>query len=228
MSYVIEAPQVVSLPINGTDKRFPVRRIFCVGKNFVAHAEEMGGEVDREAPFYFMKDAFHLIEAKGNIPMATRTDDYHHEVELVAALKSGGTNISAESALDHVFGYGVGLDMTRRDLQSACKAKRRSWDIGKNVENSCVCSPLEPANANTRHNAGMLELKVNGEVRQSADMSDHVWSLPEVIADLSTLYSLEPGDLIMMGTPAGVGPVVAGDRLEGSAENVGAFDVTFV
>ena len=228
MSYVIEAPQVVSLPINGSDKSFPVRRVFCVGRNFVAHAKEMGSEVDREAPFYFMKDALHVVLAEGEIPVAPRTDNYHHEVELVAALKSGGTNIAQEAALDHVFGYAVGLDMTRRDLQAKSKEKGRPWDTAKNVENACICSPIQPLNDKTSHDGGLLELRVNGEVRQTSDMSDHVWSLPEIIADLSTLYTLAPGDMIMMGTPAGVGPVVAGDRLEGSAENVGAFDVTFV
>lgn len=228
MSFIFPAPEPTSLPINGTDQRFPVRRVFCVGRNFVEHAKEMGGEVDREAPFYFMKDALHVALAAGTVPVAPRTENYHHEVELIAALGSGGTDIRPEDALGHVFGYGVGLDMTRRDLQAKSKAKGRPWDTAKNVEWGCLSSALEPISAATRHDSGLLELRVNGEVRQSADMGDHVWSLPEIIADLSGLYALGAGDLIMMGTPAGVGPVVAGDRLQGSAENIGRFDLTFV
>ncbi|MGB1157210.1 MAG: fumarylacetoacetate hydrolase family protein [Alphaproteobacteria bacterium] len=226
MSYIFDPAPVTALPVEGSSALFPVRRAFCVGRNYVAHAAEMGTEVDREAPFYFLKASEHIARAEGMVPMASRTEDYHHEIELVVALGSGGNQIAACDALGHVFGYGVGLDMTRRDLQSRSKDRRRPWDTGKNVERSGLCSPLRPAQAVADPARGRIELRVNGRVTQEGDLSEHVWRIEEIIADLSTLYTLQPGDLIFMGTPAGVGPVVAGDVLEGSVEGVGDFRLT--
>ena len=228
MTFAVEPAPTPTLPVRGTDAAFPVHRIFCVGRNYAAHAAEMGAEVDREAPFYFLKSAHHVQLAQGDIPLAPRTENYHHEIELVVALGSGGRNIPQNLAFDHVFGYGVGLDMTRRDLQAASKDKRRPWDTAKDVEFSALSTPLEPA-ANVSNPArGRIALTVNGEVRQEGDLSEHVWSIEESIADLSTLYTLRAGDLIFMGTPSGVGPVQIGDVLAGSAEGVGEFRLTMV
>ena len=227
MSYAFDPAPIPVLPIAGQSSVFPVHRVFCVGRNYVAHAHEMGGEVDREAPFYFLKSAHHITVAEGQVPMATRTEDYHHEVELVVALGRGGRSIAKEDALNHVFGFAAGLDMTRRDLQAASKAKQRPWDTSKDVEAAGISSPIQPVAAVPGMAAsGRIELRVNGAVRQEGDVRDHVWSIEEVIADLSTLYTLQPGDVIFMGTPAGVGPVSSGDVLEGSVEGVGDFRIT--
>ena len=228
MTFLFDPVPQPSLPILGSDTLFPVHRIFCVGRNYAAHAAEMGHEVDREAPFYFLKSAQHLALAEGDVPIAPRSSDYQHEIELVVGLKSGGTNIPETEALSHVFGYGAGLDMTRRDLQAASKAKGRPWDTAKDVEKSGISTPLKPLDSSMHHNQGLIELRVNGKVTQSADMSEHVWSLPEVIADLSTLYTLKAGDIIMMGTPAGVGPIKSGDVLEGQIANVGSFKISMI
>lgn len=228
MSFVFDPEPHPSLPIIGKSEAFPVHRIFCVGRNFAAHAAEMGHEVDREAPFYFTKSAHHLALAEGSVPMARGTQNYHHEIEMVVALGAGGQNIAAEKALDCAYAYGVGLDMTRRDLQQASKDKRRSWDTAKDVEASALVAPLRAVEDRGHIHSGMLALSVNGETRQSEDVRHMVWSVPEVIADLSRLYHLQPGDLIFMGTPAGVGPVQAGDVLEGSLEGVGAFRLEMV
>lgn len=226
MTFAVEPAPTPTLPVRGTDAAFPVHRIFCVGRNYAAHAAEMGAEVDREAPFYFLKSAHHLQLAQGDVPMAPRTENYHHEVELVVALGRGGRNIPQGQAFDHVFGYGVGLDMTRRDVQATAKAKGRPWDTAKDVEASALSTPLEPA-ANVANPArGRIALKVNGSVRQEGDLSEHVWTIEEIIADLSTLYTLRAGDLIFMGTPSGVGPVQVGDVLMGSADGIADFTLT--
>ncbi len=227
MTFAVEPAPIPTLPIADSDSVFPVRRIFCVGRNYVAHAIEMGVVVDREAPFYFLKSAHHLVLAEGEVPMAPRTEDYHHEIELVVALGRGGRSIAQADALSHILGFAVGLDMTRRDLQGASKSKQRPWDTGKDVESSAICSPLKPVEKVPGMAAqGPIELRVNGLARQEGDVRDHVWSIEEIIADLSTLYTLQPGDLIFMGTPSGVAAVQAGDVLEGSIEGVGEFRVT--
>lgn len=194
---------------------FPVARIFCVGRNYAAHAAEMGHEVDREAPFYFTKSAHAVLLSGQDMPYPPRTQDLHHEMELVVAIGAEATNISTADAMKIVVGYGCGLDMTRRDLQAAAKDKRRPWDTGKDFDNAAIIAPLTPA-ADMPDLADLpITLTVNGEIRQQAVLADMVWSVAEIIADLSTLYTLMPGDLIMTGTPAGVGPVVRGDLMEG-------------
>lgn len=203
------------LPIKGTEAKFPIRRVFCVGRNFADHAAEMGAEVDREAPFYFTKSAHHIALADGNVPYAPRTKNYHHEIELVVALGEGGRNILESHARDLIFGYSIGLDMTRRDLQAKAKNKARPWDTAKDVEASGLVASLRPVSDFGHQDQGALSLKVNGEARQTGDFADMVWSVPEIIGDLSSFYTLAAGDLIFMGTPAGVGPVEVGDRLEG-------------
>ncbi len=182
---------------------------------------------DREAPFYFMKAADHYVASGSDVPYPPGTKNYHHEIELVVAIGKGGFRIDEASALDHVFGYAVGLDMTRRDLQSAAKEKQRPWDIGKNVEQSAVLGEIAPASEIGHPAAGRIELRVNGETKQSGDLSSLIHSVAAIIANLSQFYHLQPGDLIYTGTPAGVGPVKAGDRLDGSIAGVGTVAVLF-
>lgn len=207
-------PPVV-VPVQGSAD-FPVGRIFCVGRNYADHAAEMGHAVDREAPFYFTKSAYAVLLSGHNMPYPPRTSDLHHEMELVVAIGAQAKDIPQSLAMNVVFGYGCGLDMTRRDLQAAAKEKRRPWDTGKDFDNSAILSPLTSKHDRGDINDLKIELRVNGAVRQQAKLSDMVWSIPEIIADLSSLYTLQAGDLIMTGTPAGVGPVVAGDVLRGT------------
>ena len=223
--FVFPPPVPAAAPIKGRVERFPVRRIFCVGRNYEAHAREMGGTVDREAPFYFTKASAHYAPSGSTIAYAAGTGNYHYEMELVVAIGKDGFNIAEARALDHVFGYACGLDMTRRDLQAAAKEKQRPWDIGKDVEQSAVLGEIAAA-AEIGHPArGRIELRVNGQTKQSADISQLIHGVPAVIAHLSQYYHLQPGDLIYTGTPEGVGPVKAGDRLEGSIEGVGTIAV---
>jgi fumarylpyruvate hydrolase len=222
MSEFLFPPQPpVAAPIRGRTERFPIRRIFCVGRNYEAHAKEMGVAVDREAPFYFTKAADHYVPSGTTAPYPPGTKNYHYEVELVVAIGKAGFRIAEAQALDHVYGYACGLDMTRRDLQSAAKEKQRPWDLGKDVEQSAVLGEIAPATASGHPHQGRIELRVNGETKQSADLSQLIHSVPAVIAHLSQYYHLQPGDLIYTGTPEGVGAVKAGDRLEGSIEGVG-------
>ncbi|MEL6839677.1 MAG: fumarylacetoacetate hydrolase family protein [Pseudomonadota bacterium] len=199
---------------------FPVARIFCVGRNYAAHAAEMGHAVDREAPFYFTKSAHAVLLSGNDMPYPPRTGDLHHEMELVVAIGATARDVAEAEAMDLVVGYGCGLDMTRRDLQSAAKEKRRPWDTGKDFDNAAILGPLTPATDIDDITAKSIALTVNGETRQTAHIADMVWSIPEIIADLSTLYTLMPGDLIMTGTPAGVGPVVRGDHLIGTIDGL--------
>ncbi len=223
--YVFAPRPAASLPLAGLEARFPVHRVFCVGRNYEAHAKEMGNEVDRSAPFYFMKSAHHIALAAGDQPIAANTSSYHYEIELVMALGQGGRNIAEAEALEAVYAYGVGLDMTRRDLQAAAKAKGRPWDMAKNVESSGLVSVLQPADGGFDPNAGEIGLKQNDKLVQCADLSDQVWRPAEIIADLSRYYCLEPGDLIFTGTPAGVGAVAAGDCLEGWIDGLARFEI---
>lgn len=220
-AFVFPPPPIVGVSVRGRAERFPIRRIFCVGRNYEDHAKEMGVAADREAPFYFMKAADHYVASGSNVPYPPGTKSYHHEVELVVAIGKEGFRISEAAALDHVFGYAAGLDMTRRDLQSAAKEKQRPWDIGKNVEQSAVLGEIAPASEIGHPARGRIELRVNGEPRQSGDLSSLIHGVAAVIAHLSQFYHLQPGDLIFTGTPAGVGAVTAGDRLDGSIEGVG-------
>ena len=222
MTSLFQLPDWPTVPLHGEDAAFPVRRIFCVGRNYEAHATEMGVAADREAPFYFTKSSEHYVASGATVPYPPGTSNYHYEMELVAAVGVAGFRIDEARALDHVFGYACGLDMTRRDLQSAAKDKQRPWDIAKDVEQSAVLGDIAPA-AEIGHPArGRIELRVNGETRQSSDISLLIHSVAAVIAHLSQYYHLQPGDLIYTGTPEGVGPVKAGDRLEGSIEGVGS------
>ena len=227
MTWAIPPTPPVALPVDGTDAAFPVLRVFCVGRNYADHAVEMGHDPDREPPFFFMKPAVAVVPGGGALPFPVATDDLHHEVELVVALASGGADVPEEDALDHVFGYGVGLDMTRRDLQSKAKEMGRPWDMGKGFDQSAPMSALRPVGVVGHPSAGAVRLRVNGEVRQEGDLAQQIWKVPETIAYLSTLVELRPGDLIMTGTPAGVGRVVRGDVLEGEIEGVGSLRVEY-
>jgi fumarylpyruvate hydrolase len=223
-SYVFTPKPPVGIPVLGSAKLFPARRVYCIGRNYAAHAREMGGNPDREPPFFFMKpgDGVQVVANGKLMPHSypPGTSDYHHELELVAALRKGGRNIAKEDALAHVFGYAVGLDMTRRDRQGEAKKLQRPWEIGKSGDNSAIVGPLTTvAKAGDILNAS-LELTVNGEVRQKATTADMIWSLAEQIAILSEYFTLAPGDLIMTGTPEGVNAVVKGDVMEGRIGNL--------
>jgi fumarylpyruvate hydrolase len=220
-AFVFPPPSPAAVPIRARAERFPIRRIFCVGRNYEAHAREMGSAVDREAPFYFTKASHHYVLSGSTVSYPPGTSNYHYEMELVAAIGKAGLRIPEARALDHVFGYACGLDMTRRDLQSAAKEKQRPWDIGKDVEQSAVIGEIVPAADIGHPERGHIELRVNGQTKQSSDLSLLIHSVAAVIAHLSQYYHLLPGDLIYTGTPEGVGPVRPGDRLEGSIEGVG-------
>ncbi|MGH8168348.1 MAG: fumarylacetoacetate hydrolase family protein [Woeseiaceae bacterium] len=208
------------VPVSGSDEAFPVRRIYCVGRNYAAHARESGGDPDREAPFYFMKPADALMPNDSSIPYPPRTSNLHHEIELVVAIGSGGKDIPVEGAPAHVFGYAVGIDLTRRDLQTEAKNAGRPWDTAKGFDHSAPVSAIHTV-AEVGHPAsGRIWLEVNGELRQDGDLGELIWSVPEAIAELSTLFALAPGDLIFTGTPAGVGPLVPGDVVTGGVEAV--------
>jgi fumarylpyruvate hydrolase len=214
MAFVIPAPPRATIPLEGSHELFPVRRIFCVGRNYAEHAREMGGDPNREPPFFFTKPADALVPMGGKLNFPVATKDLHHEVELAVALKGGGRQISAEAARALIFGYAVALDMTRRDLQAEAKRLARPWDMAKGFDQSCPISALRPAASASAALRGELLLSVNGEIRQRGDLSDMIWSPSECLAVLSTLVELSAGDLLLTGTPAGVGPVAAGDVLE--------------
>jgi fumarylpyruvate hydrolase len=219
MAFAIPAPAVTTIPVVGADP-FPVRRIYCVGRNYAAHAREMGYDPDREPPFFFMKPTDAIVPTNSTIAYPSQTNDYHHEIELVVAIGQGGREIPVESALDHVFGYAVGLDMTRRDLQGAAKKLARPWEMGKGFDESAPCAPLTPASVVGHLDAGTISLTVNGQERQKGSLSDMIWSVAETISYLSKFVALQPGDLIYTGTPEGVGAVVAGDKLVGHVDGL--------
>ena len=225
--YVFEPPLRPSLPIRGTDRRFPVRRVYCIGRNYAAHTIEMGHDPDRDPPFFFQKNPDNL-DSSGEFPYPVRSSDVHHELEMVVALKSGGLNIPVEHALDHVYGYAVGLDMTRRDLQGEAKDLRRPWEIGKAFERSAPCGALAPAAEIGHPSTGLIQLRVNGEVRQTGDLGQMIWKVPEIIAYLSDYFELAAGDVIMSGTPSGVAAVAPGDLMEAEIAGVGTLRVTVV
>ena len=224
--YCFAPPAVVSAPVRGSAARFPIRRIFCVGRNYEAHAREMGVAVDREAPFYFTKAAADYVPSGATVPYPPGTQNYHYEMELVVAIGKAGFRIAEGQALDHVFGYACGLDMTRRDLQLAAREQRRPWDLGKDFEQSAVLSGIVPAAQCGHPDKGAIELRVNGQTKQSSDLALLIHGVPALLAHLSRYYHLEPGDLIYTGTPEGVGPVVAGDRIEGSIAGIGDIALT--
>lgn len=220
MGYVVQVAENPALAVDGETDSYPVRRIFCVGRNYAAHAREMGHDPDREPPFFFMKPADALLPGGGDMPYPARTGNLHFELELVMALGSGGVDIPEDKALDCVYGYAVGLDMTRRDLQGEAKKAGRPWEAGKAFANSAPCSQIVPAARIGHPSTGRIRLDVNGKTVQDADISALIWNPRETIASLSTLFTLAAGDLIYTGTPAGVGAVVAGDVLKGAVEGV--------
>lgn len=220
------APPVSAVPVRGRPNAVAIRRIFCVGRNYEAHAREMGVAVDRDAPFYFTKSAEHYVASGSAAPYPPGTGNYQYELELVVVIGAPAFRVDADRALDHVFGYACGLDMTRRDLQFEAREQRRPWDLGKDVEQSAVVSEIAAAAEIGHPKAGRLELRVNGETKQSSDLSLLIHGVPELVAHLSRYYHLQPGDLIFTGTPEGVGPVKPGDRLEGSIAGVGTIALT--
>ena len=219
--YVITPTEPASLSIQGSDKRFPVRRVYCVGRNYAAHTIEMGGDPDREDPFFFQKNSHDLLTDGADFPYPDKSKDVHHEIEMLVALHRGGAGIPLASALDHVWGYGVALDMTRRDLQGEAKRTGRPWEIGKAFDHSAPASALVPSSQIGHPSAGAIWLEVNGERRQEGDLQQLIWKVPEMIAYLSSLFTLAPGDIILSGTPSGVGPVESGDQLKGHVDGVG-------
>jgi len=225
MTYVIPSWPRPALPVIGGGE-FPVRRIYCVGRNYAAHAREMGADPDREPPFFFMKPADALVADGGVVPYPPVTNDLHHEIELVAALGSGGRDILPADALGHVFGYAVGIDLTRRDLQAVARRLGQPWDLAKGFDHSAPCGALRRASEIGHPAGGTIRLAVNGAVRQESDLGQMIWNLQEVIAHLSRSVVLCAGDLIYTGTPEGVGPVRVGDRLDGEVAGVGTLHVT--
>lgn len=219
-NYAFPPGQVPTVPVSGGDTQFPVHRIYCVGRNYAEHAREMGVDPDREPPFFFNKPADAVVSNDATIPYPPSTQNLHHEIELVVAIGKGGTDIPASMALEHIYGYAVGIDLTRRDLQLAARDKGRPWDSGKGFDRSAPTTAIHLASVLGHPSSGAIWIEVNGEVRQKADIAELIWSVPEVITHLSKLYTLKPGDLIFTGTPAGVGPILRGDKLRGCVDGV--------
>jgi fumarylpyruvate hydrolase len=228
MSYAVTAPEQVTLTVAGRDERFPVNRIFCVGRNYAAHAREMGKDPDRDPPFFFMKPADAAVDAfmPVTVPYPPKTANFHHEIELVIAIGQGGSDIPQERALEHVWGYAVGLDMTRRDLQLEARDKGRPWEFGKSFALSAPIGAIHRAQDIGHPSKGAIEVTVNGQPRQSSDIEKLIWSVSECVAYLSQYETLKPGDIIMTGTPEGVGAVQRGDVMRGSVEGLGEIVVT--
>lgn len=223
--YVIDAPQQASLAVQGTEDRFPIRRIFCVGRNYEAHAREMGKDPTREAPFFFTKPADAAVDTPCTMAYPKLTENLHHEIELVIAIGKGGSDIAEADVMDHVWGAAVGLDMTRRDLQTEAKNMGRPWDWGKAFDASAPIGPIKPIADVPSVETGRIWLAVNGEVRQDADLADLIWSVREHVSTLSKSMALASGDIVMTGTPAGVGSVVAGDVITGGVDGIGELEV---
>jgi fumarylpyruvate hydrolase len=223
--YVFSPPRQPSVAIAGSAQRFPVRRIFCVGRNYAAHARELGND-ERDPPFFFTKPADAVVDSGATIPYPALTQNLHHEIELVAAIGRGGLRITRDAALDHVWGYGVGVDLTRRDLQDVAKKAARPWDWAKGFDQSAPCGPLAPAAATQHPQKGRIWLAVNGEVKQHGDLAELIWPIADIVAICSEAVELQPGDLIFTGTPAGVGAVVAGDRVSGGVDGIGTVEFT--
>ena len=227
MGFVIPAPPPASVEVTGTDDRFPVRRIYCIGRNYLAHRKEMGHD-DRKPPFYFQKPADALLETGGEFPYPSQSENVHFEIELVVAIAKGGVNISIEDALDHVYGYGLGIDMTRRDIQSKAKQDGKPWESAKSFDHSAPISPIRPASEIGHPDSGRIWLAVNGEVRQDSDLNLQIWNVQEGISHLSKLYQVVPGDLIYTGTPDGVGPINPGDLITAGIDGIGELEIKVV
>ncbi|MDT6964603.1 fumarylacetoacetate hydrolase family protein [Cupriavidus sp. SZY C1] len=219
--FVIQPAPQPSVAVAGSQTRFPIRRVFCVGRNYAAHAREMGKDPDREPPFFFTKPADAVVAAEGTVPYPPLTENLHHEIELVVAIGKPGANVTPAQALDLVWGYGVGVDLTRRDLQDVAKKMSRPWDWSKSFDASGPCGPLQPVSAIGHPAQGAIWLKVNGEPRQQGDLNELIWAVADVIAYISEAMTLQPGDLIFTGTPAGVGALNPGDKVTGGVEGVG-------
>lgn len=226
--FVVEPAPVVSVAVRGSFARFPVRRVYCVGRNYAEHTREMGHDPDRELPFFFQKNPDNLVLDNGDFPYPSMTSNVHHEVEMVVAIGKGGSDISVDKALDHVYGYALGLDMTRRDLQNEAKKTGRPWELGKAFEHSAPMTDIVTVDKVGHLAKGTIWLKVNGEVKQQGDLDQLIWNVPEIIAHLSTIFELKAGDLIMTGTPAGVGAVNRGDVMEGYCEGIGSITAKVV
>ncbi|MEK9918890.1 MAG: fumarylacetoacetate hydrolase family protein [Pelagibacteraceae bacterium] len=224
-NYVIKQPKQACIKIKNSSDLFPVRRIYCIGRNYADHAIEMGFDPNKEPPFFFQKNPDNIV-IDGKFPYPPETKDVHHELEMVVALKSGGSNISEKDAYKHIFGFAVGLDMTRRDLQGVAKKMGRPWEIGKAFEKSAPISTLTKIEDTGKMEEGKIVLKVNSEVRQEGNLNMMIWKIPEMIAHLSKFYDISGGDIIMTGTPAGVGPVQKGDKLVGSVKGLDNLEVT--
>jgi fumarylpyruvate hydrolase len=224
MTFAIPVPDLVTLAVKGSDQSFPVRRIYCVGRNYAEHAREMGFDPDREPPFFFMKPADAIVPSGVPVPYPPKTNDLHHEIELVAAIGRAGRDIVVDAALNHVYGYGVGIDLTRRDLQIAARKLGRPWEVGKAFDHSAPCGQLVPA-AEVDPRRGAIWLEVNGQPRQRADLADMIWNVAEIVSKLSEYFELRPGDLIFTGTPAGVGAVRPGDEIAGGIDRIGTIRV---
>jgi fumarylpyruvate hydrolase len=227
-NFIIDASATPSVPVVGYKERFPVHRIYCVGRNYAAHAREMGKDPDKEPPFFFLKPADAVVPDGGEVEYPPGTSNLHHEIELVVALHRGGFEIPAARALDHIYGYAVGLDMTRRDLQIQARDMGRPWDFGKAFDQSAPITAIYPVASHGHRSAGAITLAVNGQLRQQADLQEMIWNVPDTIAFLSNYYRLQPGDLIFTGTPAGVGAVVRGDELVGKVEGLAELRVSIV
>ena len=228
ITYLWNPSPVYSLPVHGSDARYPIKRIFCVGRNYHAHAVEMGRPVDKATakPFYFIKSPSTLVESGATVPYPTGTANYHYEMELVVAIGASGFRLTEATASHLIYGYAAGLDMTRRDLQLVAREQGRPWDLGKDFEKSAICSEIVPIGDLGVLTSGAINLQVNGENGQTSDLSQLIWNIPELIADLSQFYHLEPGDLIYTGTPEGVGAVKSGDKITGHIDNVGDIALT--
>lgn len=222
--FVIPPHQQPALPVSATDAVFPVRRVYCIGRNYAAHAIEMGHDPDREPPFFFQKNPENLTTGP-SFAYPSQSRDVHHEVELLVALQSGGRDIEVSEALSHVYGYGVALDMTRRDLQGEAKKMGRPWEIGKAFEGSAPAGPIHPATLLGHPDRGAIRLSVNGALRQEGDLNQMIWKVPEMIAWLSCHFELAGGDVILSGTPAGVGPVLVGDRICAEIEGIDRLEI---
>lgn len=228
MTYVIPTPEQASVAVQGTKQRFPIRRVYCVGRNYAAHAREMGKNPDREPPFFFTKPADAVIDADQPVPYPPNTDELHFEVELVVALGSGGSDVSNQTVLNMIWGAGVGIDLTRRDVQAVAKSMGRPWDLSKGFDHSAVIGALRPIDDPNRLSSGSIWLNLNHKRQQTGDLADMIWPVAEHIALLSKEVTLCAGDLIMTGTPAGVGAVAIGDTLQASVQGVGDIDVRIV
>jgi fumarylpyruvate hydrolase len=232
MNYVFEPEAQVAVPVAGSTALFPVRRVYCVGRNYAAHAREMGFDPDREPPFFFCKPDNSIVVVPpgqtAEVAYPLQTSDYQHEIELVVAIGKGGSNIAVERANEHVFGYAVGLDMTRRDLQLQLREKGRPWELGKAFDNSAPIAPIHPASAIGHPTAGAVWVQVDGVDRQRSDIAKLIWSVPEVVANLSTYFELRPGDLIYSGTPEGVGKVQRGQTMRGGIAGLGELNVKVI